>query len=185
MGPLSTAASVTLLVLAAAGWAKVRDPAPLGAALFSLGWRVPRLAVQMLGLSELFLAAIGIVSAAPVVLVGVSMMHGAFAVLNVRMISSDNGASCGCFGPRAAAPSWVGVVMNLVSAAVLATAGLTDVAPIRPDGATSWVQISLWVVLAWVVVSMHTTGSDLAASLRRLRVRRDWSTPVPIATRGR
>lgn len=185
MGLLSSAATVTMFVLGAAGWAKVRDPAPLGAALFSLGWRVPRWAVRTLGVAEMSLAAIGVMSAAPIVLVVVSVIHGAFAVLILRMISSDNDSSCGCFGARAAAPSWVGVVMNAGSAAVLAAAGLSNVAPIRPEGVTTWVLVALMIVLAWTVVSIHTTGSDLAASIRRLRVRSDWSTPIPIATRGR
>ncbi len=185
MGLLSNAATVILLVLCWAGLAKLRDPAPLGAAMLSLGWRMPRSGVRTLGVVEILLAVLGATFTPPVILGVVAAIHLGFVALNGKMMASNTASSCGCFGARKAAPSWVSIVINLFSAGILATAATIRIEPLRLDDAASWVQMTLVLLLAWMTVALHTSGSDLAASMRSLRSRQDWANPVPIAARGR
>lgn len=106
------------VVLVAAGFAKVRDPAPTIGALVAASVRVPRSAV--LGLGTLEIAAGLAVLVAGGVLAGAATaaLYGSFALfVGVALQRNLPVQSCGCFGRGDTPPSALHVVVNLAAAA--------------------------------------------------------------------
>jgi hypothetical protein len=122
-GPFTIAA----VLLAAAGGAKVVDPANTVGALRGFGFRVPAGAVRVGGAVEALLAVVAVVTGAavPAVLVAASYLLFTAFVVTARVRNLPIG-SCGCFGRVDTPPSALHVVVNLgaVAAAVgVATLG--------------------------------------------------------------
>ncbi len=105
-------------ILGLGGLAKLWTPIPARRALRAVSVDVPLAAVRALGLAELALACAGIFSGAAIVPIVVGMAYVAFALFVVVMLRTADATSCGCFGNNSAPPSYLHVIVNLLSAAV-------------------------------------------------------------------
>jgi hypothetical protein len=117
------------LLLAGAGLAKLRAPAPAIAMLRRVWPRLSgALVVRTVGTGELGVALLVIVSGDRVANVALTSWYAAFTVVTVHLVRRAPATSCGCFG-RADSPVGIAhVVQNIVCAAVAA------VAVARPPG---------------------------------------------------
>ncbi|WCO68844.1 hypothetical protein PO878_08920 [Iamia majanohamensis] len=167
-GPLLAAAAV----LAVAGLAKLRRPAPTGLALARLGLPGTDPVVRALGALELAAAALATVvggwAAAPV-----ALLYLGFAAVSTaqvrRAARTGEVADCGCFGDSSAPVGWSHVLVNLAlaGAAAAATAtGADGVVAGLGDAPVATVAVALLAALgAWGIQAVLT---DLPA-LRALR----------------
>lgn len=118
------------LLLAAAGVAKVRQPAATVRALAGvLGWpAVPRRGVQAGGGAEVALAAVALLTGRPGPAVAVGLCYLGFAAFVVVSVArGGEGAGCGCFGD-AAADVALGPLHAAVNLAMAGAAGAVAVA---------------------------------------------------------
>ncbi len=166
-------------VIIAAGVAKAMDPAPLGASVLALGVRAPRSLLRSFGLVEVVLGAAVLLDGSRSLMGALGFIYVVFAVALIVVSRRTDGASCGCFGARGASAGWVGVTVNLVSAAI-AFVGVVS-PPVR---AGELVPAVASVPVGLLLVVLHTTGAELADGLRRLRNRDGWRHAIPIAVRG-
>lgn len=192
---------VVCLVLVVAGASKVSAPqlvAPTFASLLAGGradgggGRDGRLAgdgafavgiARTVGVAEVLIGIVALTVGGPIAAMVVAFIYVAFAVV-VVMARRRGLASCGCFGVRSAAPSWVHVAVNLVSGAIavvaaLAGGGLTgggitgggpaSVADGLADigGVLAVVVVIAVVVATAMVVVLDTTVADAVESGRR------------------
>ncbi|HSK22909.1 MAG TPA: MauE/DoxX family redox-associated membrane protein, partial [Egicoccus sp.] len=106
-------------LLVPAGTAKLRRPAD---AADALGWRSVRAhaAVRAVGVGELALAAVVVVSGGPMAAALLVLAYLVFAAVALRQRS--RGASCGCFGQADAPAGLLHVGINLVVATAAAVA---------------------------------------------------------------
>jgi len=123
LGPLVVAA----LLLAAAGVAKLRRPAPTGLALARVGLPGSDPLVRLLGLAEVAAAAVAVavggLAGVPVALLYVGF--AAFTAVQVRRAATTGeAADCGCFGDAAAPVGWIHVVVNVLLAAAAVAAAV-------------------------------------------------------------
>lgn len=163
LGPLLVAA----VLLAVAGVAKLRRPAPTGLALARTGLPGSDPLVRLLGLVEvasaLAAAAVGGVAAVPVVVLYLGF--AAFTAVQVRRAAATGeAADCGCFGD-ADAPvggTHVGVNLALAAAAVAAAAVGADgvIGAVGGDAGPTVAVVALALVAAAGVRALLT---DLAA----------------------
>ena len=165
-------------VIIAAGVAKVMDPAPLGASVLTLGVRAPRWSLRSFGLVEVALGAAALLNGR-LALGALAFAYLTFAVALALVSRRTDGASCGCFGSRQASAGWVGVTLNVVSAAIAAVVAVSP-----PADAGRVTPILAAVPVGVLLVVLHTTGAEFADGLRRLRHRDGWPHAVPIAARG-
>ncbi len=155
-GPLLAAAAL----LAVAGRAKLRRPAPTGLALARLGLPGSDGVVRLLGVVEL-------AAGAAAVLVGgwlalpVAALYLGFAAVSAaqvrRAARTGEAADCGCFGDSSAPVGWSHVAVNLllaVAAGVAAAqgadglvAGLGD-APAATVGVAALAALAAWGIEA-------------------------------------
>jgi hypothetical protein len=157
---------VTCLVLAAAGAAKLADPAPTGTTLAALGLPGGAATARVVGGVEVVLALAGLAVGGPVVAGAVAAGYAAFAV--VVLLARRRGlASCGCFGARSAPPSTVHVLVNVASAVVAAAAAVVGPVPAADglaavDGTLLAVVVAGLVLLAAsLVVAVDTVVADV------------------------
>jgi hypothetical protein len=151
LGPLVVAA----LLLAVAGIAKVRRPAPTGLALARLGLPGSDLLVRLLGAVEV-VASVGAVAVGGIAAVPVAVLYLGFAVFTAvqvrRAAATGETADCGCFGAGDAPVGWTHVVVNgaLAAAAVAAVAvGADGVAgALGSDGPATVAVVALAAVAA-------------------------------------
>ena len=172
---LVLAVNAVAWVLLVAGVAKLIDPAPLGAAMLAIGFRAPRALLRAFGIVEVAVGAAVRLGGSTSTLIALAVAYAAFATTLVVVSRRSNGASCGCFGSRASAAGWVGVTLDVVSAAIAATAAIAV-----PGRAGEWSPLLASIPIAALLVVIHTTGAELADGLRRLRRRDGWITPIPI-----
>lgn len=122
LGPLLVAAAV----LAVAGVAKLRRPAPTGLALARLGLPGSDGVVTALGLVEVVAAGAAAALGGPFAL-PVAVLYLGFAAVTAAQIRAARGsgtaADCGCFGDRSAPVGPIHVAVN-VALAIAAGAGV-------------------------------------------------------------
>jgi hypothetical protein len=167
-GPLLAAAAV----LAVAGLAKLRRPAPTGLALARLGLPGTDPVVRALGALELAAAALATVvggwAAAPV-----ALLYLGFAAVSAtqvrRAARTGEVADCGCFGDSSAPVGWSHVLVNLALAGAAAAADVTGAAGVVAglgDAPVATVAVALLAVLG--AYGIQAVLTDLPA-LRALR----------------
>ena len=172
--------SAAALLLAAAGLAKLRQPAPLRSALAAAGipgaQRLdPRLANRLSGAVELAIAAAALLVGGRF---GAALIAVAFLVLaglSARMMRIESGQDCGCFAKPVPVSHWHTAV-NLGCAA----AGL--IAIFRPAGSlfarigqqpvTGSTLLLAAVVLAYLGYLVMTALPELTAATAELEVAR-------------
>jgi len=126
-GPVLVAAAV----LSLGGLAKAVRPVPTAGALRALRLPGPLLGVRALGLGELIVGVMAILTGASPLLGVVGLMYLGFAVFVVAAKRAGTDIqSCGCFGTIDTPPSIVHVAVNLVFAAVTLTAAVVGVPPL-------------------------------------------------------
>lgn len=115
LGPLVVGA----LLLAVAGVAKLRRPAPTGLALARLGLPGSDPLVRLLGLVEVA-SAVAAVAVGGMAAVPVAVLYAGFALFTAvqvrRAAATGETADCGCFGDADAPVGWTHVVVDLLLA---------------------------------------------------------------------
>lgn len=146
-------------MLALAGVAKVRHPAPTGAALHAIGLPSHAIGVRLVGVIEIALGAAA-VSGAPALAWFVAIQWGALVVVAVVLVRRPT-VPCGCFGWAAPTPvTGLHVAVDLTFAAIaLVVAGFGDVG-LLDAGADArggpFVVLGLVIVLAVLVRGLLT-----------------------------
>jgi len=126
-GPVAVAAAV----LSLGGLAKLVRPIPTAGALRALHLPGPLLGVRSLGLGELIVGVVAVLTGASPLLAVVGSMYLAFAIFVVAAKRAGTDIqSCGCFGTIDTPPSVVHVAVNLLFAAVTLTAAVVGVPPL-------------------------------------------------------
>jgi hypothetical protein len=178
------AADVASGVLAVAGAAKIRRPAPFATFLRTTGIGLTARradgVARMVGVGEIAVATTALLvgGTAPFAVLGAFMV--ALAAVSFFSVSR-RAPSCGCFGAASAPTTSTHVVLDLLFARGALGAAMAGAAPIvdrlgpAPTGATYVLLVGLGTALA--VVSM-TTAADLASVRRSL-------VPLPAAERPR
>jgi hypothetical protein len=170
---LGAAFWVICLVLVAAGATKLAEPAPLGAALATLG--VPgagssagaRVLVSVVGVIEMLLGIGGLAVGGAAFALGVAVAYATFACV-VLVALRRALPSCGCFGSRSGPPSRVHAVVNLASAFVAVAAVLrptpavADAVEGRGLGGAAVVLAVLCAALVVVVVDTRAGGATVS-----------------------
>jgi uncharacterized protein YjeT (DUF2065 family) len=119
-GPLC----IVAVVLAVAGVWKFVSPDAARTALRTLGVRLPRLVVRVLGAAEVVLGVATIAIGGTALPAAVGALYVAFAGIAWRLRDADVG--CGCFGAASAAPPGpLHVAVDLAAAAVAIGAAVT------------------------------------------------------------
>lgn len=166
LAPLLVAASV----LATAGVAKLRRPAPTGLALARAGLPGSDPAVRALGTAEVAAAVLAALVGGPAALLVVAAYLG-FAAFTAAQVARErrggDAADCGCFGDRSApvGPLHVGVNLALAAGAAWAAAVGSEglVAALADDPGAAVVTAALALVGAAGVQALLTDLPRLRA----------------------
>lgn len=158
-GPLLATAAL----LALAGVAKLRRPAPTGLALARLGLPGSDPLVRLLGVGELTVAAAAALLGGALGL-PVALLYLAFAVVSGvqvrRAARTGEAADCGCFGDHSAPVGWSHVLVNLAlgtGAAVAAAAPADGLATGLSDSPLATVAVvALAGLAAWGIQAVLT-----------------------------
>jgi hypothetical protein len=168
---------VPALVLLWSGWSKLRDPAPVSAALVAL--RLPHgpVAARSLGATEAVLGA-AVLAATPVTWAALALWYSGLLVAAIALRRTPV-ASCGCFGADSPRAGLAHVVTNLAAAALATTAALAG----APGVVELAVDEGLWpaavlagygLLAAWLVVvllrDLPAVGRTEAATVRAFEV---------------
>jgi hypothetical protein len=153
---LAPAFALLALLLAAAGAAKLRSPAPAGAALFALGLRSGAWVVRAIGAAELALGLAALLAPGTVTAALLAVAYAGFAAVVARLARSAPGIPCGCFGAgsftatRAHAAADAGAAAIAVAFAAAPAGGPRDwiAEPLAGAGAIAAVLCSAWVCWA-------------------------------------
>lgn len=168
LGPLVVAS----LLLAVAGVAKLRRPAPTGLALARLGLPGSDPLVRGLGTLEVAASvaavALGGVAAAPV-----AVLYAGFALFTAaqvrRAAATGETADCGCFGDVDAPVGWTHVVVNVLLAAAAAAATALRIDGIGgAAGSSAMATASVLLVAVVAAAGVRALLTDLPA-VRALR----------------
>lgn len=166
------AVALTVLValvaglLVPAGIAKLRDPSVAREAL-----GLPRSAlplVRAIGVGELVLAALVLLTGARLVVAALAVTYAVFTVVALRQRS--RGESCGCFGASDAPTGWHHVLLDGAAALTAAAAAVVGPAPVTElfaGGPLAGVPLLLGAVVAIAALQLTITAlPDLAAARR-------------------
>lgn len=157
MSALAPPFALLALLLALAGAAKLRAPAPAAAALFALGLPSRAALVRAIGLGELALGVAALAVPGPLTAAGVAAAYAVFALVVAALARSAPGIPCGCFGEGSftATRAHAGVDAG---AAALATAFALDPAGGPLDwladplaGATALAAVACSAWLCWAL----------------------------------
>jgi len=122
MQAVGTLLVVAAALLAAAGAAKVARPRPAVLAMRSVGLPSGDPAVRLLGVAEITLGAVVILTASPLSAAAMGALYLAFAGFVVASMRSAERSSCGCFGESSTPPGILHIVVDLGAAVVAALA---------------------------------------------------------------
>ncbi len=138
-------------LLLVAGIAKVRRPAATTESLALAGLPDRPVLARGLGVGEVVLAVVVLVTGSPVAALAVAGAYAVFAGVTVWLLRTDQG-SCGCFGEVDAPLTRLHVVTNVVLAVGAAVAA-TAPAPV-PTSVTAMVLLVVAVATATLLVRM-------------------------------
>lgn len=117
---------VAIVILGAAGAAKVARPANTARALGEMGLRLPPAAVRAFALAELAVAAGALVGGGRPFAALVAASYAGFAVFILAALRRGTPLStCGCFGTDDTPPTGAHLGLNLAAAAVGAAVAIT------------------------------------------------------------
>jgi hypothetical protein len=169
-GILAAPFAAASTVLAYSGLTKLARPAPAARTLALVGLPSGRGAVRALGLVELMVGAVALVTAQRVAAVALALVYGALAAFAVSLLRRAPDADCGCFGASSAPVGAAHVVVDVVAAAValvVAIAPFGSLADVLADQPLAGVPFAvLTALLAWLTV---VTMTDLTALARAAR----------------
>jgi hypothetical protein len=171
---LGGAAVLTLTVLVAlgagllvpAGVAKLRAPAVAREAL-GLPRRTEPL-VRVLGVGELALATLVLVTGARLSVVALAGAYAAFTLVALRQRA--RGASCGCFGASQAPTGWHHVLLDGAVALTASGAAVVGIAPVTDllvDAPLGGVPLVLGAAVAVAALQLTITALPELADVRR------------------
>jgi hypothetical protein len=116
-------------LLAVAGFAKLRDPAPLARTVAAVGLPQGRLVARALGGCEVCVGVLALTYPRPSTALALASMYASFAAFLAYLIARKIPvSSCGCLGQRDAPPTLLHVVLNL---GAVGTAVAVALLPIR------------------------------------------------------
>lgn len=98
MSALAPPFALLALLLALAGVAKLRAPAPAGAALFALGLPSRAWIVRAIGAGELALGVAALAAPGTLTAALIALAYAGFVVVVAALARSAAGIPCGCFG---------------------------------------------------------------------------------------
>ncbi len=161
VGPVAALA----VVLALAGLAKLRRPAPTAASLAVLHVPGAALTARVIGLGEVAIAvtALTVGGRWPAALLAAAF--AALAAVAARLVAEGDGRDCGCFGPvRSPATHWhtavdAAAALAAVAAAIVGVPSLREVA--TGDALRAVPLLTLVGVLAALLVLCLTALPDL------------------------
>jgi len=122
-------------VLVLAGMAKMLTPYATATALRTIGIPKPLLAARTLGLSEVVLCAVAVISGNAVAWLIVAVTYAAFTIFVLWALQSDTAiGSCGCFGQEDTPPTPGHAAFNAAAATIAALAVFDPVTLSSLDG---------------------------------------------------
>ena len=145
-GPFAAAA----VLLVVAGVLKARRPRDTARALTLLGLPVRDWTVRLIGAAEVALGAAALTVDAWPVAALVAAAYAAFAgVVALALVRGGPLSSCGCFGRPDTPPTRLHLALNVVGAAVAATAPAPLSAVVADDATRSVPFVGLVALTAW------------------------------------
>ena len=161
---LSAVASISLILLAASGAAKVIDPVPTVGAMESAGLPSNKSITRLLGLAEIGAAAFGLILGGVWVLPG-ALLYLAFGVFTAAATRGRFALqSCGCFGKEDTPPTFIHVAYNFAAALALGGTAVAGRAVIPVDVPTDETVLFLAFALLGAYLS-YLLLSDLPKTL--------------------
>lgn len=172
--------SAAALLLAVAGLAKLRQPAPIRSALAAAG--IPgaqrlgaKVATRLSGAVELTVAAVALLVGGRIAAALVALAYLVLAGLSARMMSIESGQDCGCFAKPVAVSHWhTAVNLSCMLAGLIALAVPAD-SPISLLGqspVTASAQLLAAAVLAYLAYLLMTALPELLTATADLEVAR-------------
>ncbi len=159
-------------LLAVAGAAKLRRPAPTGLALARLGLPGSDPTVRTLGAVELVVAGAAAVVGGWLAL-PVALLYAGFALVSTAQVRlaarTGEAADCGCFGDHSAPVGWSHVALNLALAGAAAVAALTAADGLAAAGDAPVATLAVAGLAGLAAWGTEALLTDLPA-LRALRV---------------
>jgi hypothetical protein len=157
------------LLIAAAGLAKLRSPAPAGAALFALGLPSGPGLVRAIGAAELVLGLAALLVPGTLTAALLAAAYAGFAVVVAALARSAPGIPCGCFGAGSFTATRAHVAVDAGAAAIAAGFALDPA-----GGPLDWVSdplagvsaIAAVVCSAWLCWALFTAPPSI------------WGTPA-------
>lgn len=157
LSPATAPLVVAAALLASAGAAKLRRPAPTGLALARVGLPGSDGAVRALGAVELVVAAAAVALGGPVA-AAVAVLYAGFAAFTTVQVARARrtgvAADCGCFGSDGAPVDATHVTVNV---ALAAGASWAAVAP--ADGVAGWADAPLAAAVTVVLALVAAVGT--------------------------
>lgn len=98
MSALAPPFALLAVLLALAGIAKLRSPAPAASALFALGLPSRTWLVRLIGAGELALGVAALAAPGTVTAILIALAYAGFAAVVLMLARSAAGIPCGCFG---------------------------------------------------------------------------------------
>lgn len=172
--------SAAALLLAAAGLAKIRQPAPIRSALSAAG--IPgadrlgaKAANRLSGAVELAVAALALLAGGRVAAASIALAYLVLAALSARMMSIESGQDCACFAKPVAVSHWhTAVNLSCMLAgvvALIAPAG-TLISRFGQAPVTASALLLAAAVLAYLAYLVMTALPELLTAAAQLEVAR-------------
>ena len=147
--------TIALLLLAASGIAKIRDPEPTSRALQGLGAPFSTAVTTALAFAEIATGVFGLLGVR-VVLIGAAALYAGFAIFVGIAIRRDLPIqSCGCFGRDDTPPTIIHIIYNSAAFAALVIVSVVGRSPIP------WQDPIAHVLLYLVFAAIGTFASYL------------------------
>lgn len=172
--------SAAALLLAVAGWAKLRQPAPTRSALAAAG--IPgaqrlgaKAANRLSGAVELTVAAVALLVGGRTAAALVALAYLVLAGLSARMMSIESGQDCGCFAKPVAVSHWhTAVNLSCMLAGLVALAAPADslISRFGQAPATTSALLLAAAVLAYLAYLLMTALPELLTAAADLEVAR-------------
>ena len=172
--------SAAALLLAAAGMAKLRQPAPIRSALAAAG--IPgaqrlgaKAANRLSGAVELAVAAVALLVGGRVGAAAIALGYLILAALSARMMSIESGQDCGCFAKPVAVSHWhtaVNLSCMLVGLIALAAPSGPLISRFGSTPVTASALLLAAAVLAYLAFLVMTALPELIRATAALEVAR-------------
>lgn len=156
MSALAPAFALLALLLALAGIAKLRSPAPAGAALFALRLPSASWIVRAIGAGEVALGLACLLVPGPLTAPLLALAYAGFALVVLALARTAADVPCGCFGEGSFTATRAHAAVDAVAAAIAAAFALAPASgpldwleePLAGSVALAAVACSAWVCWA-------------------------------------